>query len=460
MDTGEGKGGGKSHPCAQCSQPIAEPDHCLECYGKCRLSIHAACLPNATPERIEVLGEIPNAMFVCDTCLALHEYDDGHTEKVLSDIVAKIDELSCVINFVKNFESAVRKIVREELVRDRKTLTVTDNKEGTRSRIVTRSESKKRKAEEADADDGEAKKRKGEEAEVAETEVAETDVAVAVTEFVTPKASFAKVVQQRIVITEEEQKQKQSKKPDPVVVIKPKAGVAVENARMEVQKKVSSKNMNVQRVYTNKNGEVVVALKDKASVQVLQENVMKQLGERYDVQLRDSLKPTIKIIGMPEEMEEDELRETLVDHNDSFGNLKHFKLFKSYRNEKWSYNNNNAIVELDADTYFKVLDAGKVNCGWKRCRVFDGLQVLRCFKCNGFNHKGADCKAAVVTCAICSGPHEPKNCKAESAKCSNCEKLKNEKNVDIDVNHAAWSSECPVYRKQQARRNKLVDYTQ
>lgn len=101
-----------------------------------------------------------------------------------------------------------------------------------------------------------------------------------------------------------------------------------------------------------------------------------------------------------------------------------------------------------------------MNCGWKRCRVFDGLQVLRCFKCNGFNHKGADCKAAVVTCPICSGAHELKDCKAEKKKCSNCEKLRNEKNADIDVNHAVWSSECPVYRKQQERRNKLVDYTQ
>lgn len=62
--------------------------------------------------------------------------------------------------------------------------------------------------------------------------------------------------------------------------------------------------------------EVVVALKDEASVQLLQENVKKQLGERYDVRLRDTLKPTIKIIGMPDELEEDELRETLMDHID------------------------------------------------------------------------------------------------------------------------------------------------
>lgn len=52
-----------------------------------------------------------------------------------------------------------------------------------------------------------------------------------------------------------------------------------------------------------------------------------------------------------------------------------------------------------------------------------------------------------------------KDCKAESEKCSNCEKLRKERNADIDVNHAVWSSECPVYRKQQGRRNKLVDYT-
>ena len=49
--------------------------------------------------------------------MASQNYDDGHCEKLLHDIDAKLKNLTGVIDFVKNFDSSVRKIVREELVR-------------------------------------------------------------------------------------------------------------------------------------------------------------------------------------------------------------------------------------------------------------------------------------------------------------------------------------------------------
>lgn len=59
----------------------------------------------------------------------------------------------------------------------------------------------------------------------------------------TPKTSFAEALRKRVKVTEEEVKKKQARKPDPVVVIKPKEGVQVEDARAEVQKKISAKNL-------------------------------------------------------------------------------------------------------------------------------------------------------------------------------------------------------------------------
>lgn len=113
-------------------------------------------------------------------------------------------------------------------------------------------------------------------------------------------------------------------------------------------------------------------------------------------------------------------RKSLVSQNDVFQGLKHFKLRKFLSNPRREYAQYSAIVELDAATFFKVMELEKLNVGWDRCRVFDGVDVLRCFKCCGFNHKGADCKVESEICPICSENHRVKECKATQEKCINC----------------------------------------
>lgn len=256
-----------------------------------------------------------------------------------------------------------------------------------------------------------------------------------------------------------EEAKKQSAKPDPVVIIKPKANVEIEDAKAEVRNNVNAKNLNVKRVTTDKYGAVVIALGDEKSVNLLKQDVETNLGSQFEVRLRENMKPTIKLIGMDEEFREEELKDVLVDQSDIMGNLKHFKLCKTYSNEKFRYNKHSAIIELDAETFFKVMELGKLNCGLDRCRVVNGLEVTRCFKCCAFNHKVAECKANVTTCPIYSGDHAVKECNSEVERCANCEKLRKERKINIDVNHSAWSTQCPIYIRHLERRNKLVDFS-
>lgn len=222
---------------------------------------------------------------------------------------------------------------------------------------------------------------------------------------------------------------------------------------------MNAKNLNVKRVTTGRDGAVVIVLRDEKSVNQLKQDVEAKLGSQLDVKVRENMKPTVKIMGIDEEYDEEELKSVLVDQNDIMYNLKHFKLCKMYCNEKFRYNKYSAIVELDAETFFKVMDLGKLNCGLDRCRVLNGLDVTRCYKCCGFNHKAVDCKAEVMTCPICSGDHAAKECNSETEKCANCEKMRTERKLPMDVNHSAWSMKCPVYVKQLERRNKLVDFS-
>ena len=43
----------------------------------------------------------------------------------------------------------------------------------------------------------------------------------------------------------------------------------------------------------------------------------------------------------------------------------------------------------------KVTSGLKLNIGWDRCRVFDGTDVLQCFKCHG-NHRSKECNKEIV----------------------------------------------------------------
>ena len=135
----------------------------------------------------------------------------------------------------------------------------------------------------------------------------------------------------------------------------------------------------------------------------------------------------------------------------------HFKLRKCYAVTKGSDCKYNAIFEVDAITYHKILEQGKLLCNWDSCRVFDGLDVLRCFKCCGYNHKGIDCQQKEETCPRCAGSHSVKQCESSALKCANCAQLKN--SDPTTINHAAWSEKCPVFQVMKNKKRKTIDYS-
>lgn len=431
MDGEDKEPGYSDQPCAQCASPIEHRDACVECFGRCKLFIHVHCLPGATSEEIAILQKIKNAVFVCDACLSLAEFDDRHSEKRLDEIANKLEDVASVVDKIKNFEQVVQKVVCDEIARVYKQ-NVVANEDDMPRRMVTRASAKRRKISAHNIDSE-----------------------------VTPKSSFADVLKMSAGkrATEQPKKDKPLQKPNPVVVVKPKTGVQVEDVRAELRKKVDARHLNVKRVTSGKNGEVVIALQDDQSVKLLKENVAKNMGGLYDVDVRENLRPTVRLIGMSDEMDEEELKGTLVDQNEAFANLKHFKLRKTYCNNKLRFNNSSAIIELDAETYKRVLQEEKLNCGWDRCRVVDGLQVTRCYNCCAFNHKSKDCKAVSPKCPVCSGNHLVNECQSSSKECANCKKMNIERKLKLDTNHAAWSASCPVYLRQLEQRRSLVDFS-
>ena len=85
------------------------------------------------------------------------------------------------------------------------------------------------------------------------------------------------------------------------------------------------------------------------------------------------------------------------------------KIIKQYeirKNNKICYN---ATAEVEPNAFANILVAEKINIGWERCKVYNGIRVLRCLSCKVFNYQAANCKNDEV-CVKCHGQHRNSEC--------------------------------------------------
>ena len=115
-----------------------------------------------------------------------------------------------------------------------------------------------------------------------------------------------------------------------------------------------------------------------------------------------------------------------------------------------------AIVELDVKTFNWITNLGKINIGWTVCRVFEFLHIMRCYNCCGYKHKAENCRneARCIKCA--KSDHKANECTSGEAVCINCTKMNEKLQLNLDVGHCAYDSNCAVYQKQvQWKQEKL-----
>lgn len=131
--------------------------------------------------------------------------------------------------------------------------------------------------------------------------------------------------------------------------------------------------------------------------------------------------------------------------------IKITQLYQVNKNGNTYYN---AVLELDVKVFAKILAEERLNVGWERCKVYDAVQVLRCFKCKGFNHKAKDCGETEV-CTKCHGAHISKECNETAInKCINCIRANKDLNMGLDINHDTMDRLCPVYQQKLNVRKK------
>lgn len=92
---------------------------------------------------------------------------------------------------------------------------------------------------------------------------------------------------------------------------------------------------------------------------------------------------------MSDKFSEDEMLKTMRDQNEFLKNseLKIKTIFENKKQKDFG-----AILDIENESYNKILNGEKIKIGWCRCRVYECMDVRRCYKCCGYKHRSSQCK--------------------------------------------------------------------
>lgn len=253
------------------------------------------------------------------------------------------------------------------------------------------------------------------------------------------------------------------KKKENVIIIKPKEQQESEKTKIVVKENIDIKNMSigVSKLRKGGKGAIVLGCESEQELKQLKSKVESKLDGKYQVIEPKSVEPKLKILNLDDEeinCDEDQIVDMLIRQNCQNHHLDeerrgfHSKILKKIIRGRQSGNNNSAkrestlIIEVDSATHEEMLNVGKLNIGWRKCRVINYVNVKRCYKCWGFYHIAKNCTRP-ITCSKCAGEHKDNDCKTKKGRCVNCMYKNKTYNLKINEEHSALSKECPIFKK-------------
>lgn len=224
----------------------------------------------------------------------------------------------------------------------------------------------------------------------------------------------------------------------------------------DIKNNISPSKMCIENIRKAPKGSIIVKCSNKESSEKLKSAAIEKLSDKYDVKVSEIRNPQIKIVNISTKLEDDELILKIKKQNDFISNTTDIKVIKMYEVKKKDEIKYTAIIESDTETIHQILNSEKLSIGWDRCRVFDHVYILRCYRCLGFNHISKVCTRKQL-CIKCGGEHEKKDCKSNETKCANCVNAAKSLNITLDINHEAYSMDCSVF-KRRVQHEKVRSY--
>lgn len=239
------------------------------------------------------------------------------------------------------------------------------------------------------------------------------------------------------------------KKPISVIVTPREPHQDVSQTRSDLCKNIDpvQSKVHVSGVKTVHNGGVIIRCDSAHDAARFKQLASTSLAANYDVRDAPALNPRLRVVGFSQKISESELVKSVKILNDDILTENSIIECLSIAPLKKNQRRFQALLQLDLSSYLSILKKGELMIGYEFCRVFDAVELRRCFKCCGFGHFSKDCNRDDV-CPRCSEAHDVKACNSSILKCIHCANaVKHNKEIKFD--HAVWnSSECFVYKQK------------
>lgn len=248
----------------------------------------------------------------------------------------------------------------------------------------------------------------------------------------------------------------------PVVVITPKDVLQKsDKTKNDIKNKMDPTNTQINGIRHAAKGAIVIECKDNESREQVKSDAVKELGVGYSVVIPKPKNYKIKICGISEKLSEDEIIDCLIKQNKYLKAEDEIKVVKTIEIKKPKCDiRYQTLIETNRDTYKRIMEANKLFIKWDSCKVFEHISVVRCFKCLGFNHVQKYCTKK-LSCKYCAGEHASSDCKtSDQLQCVNCLWHVNNLNVNLNVQHDAFSKECPVLERKLLQEKRKIYATE
>jgi len=217
--------------------------------------------------------------------------------------------------------------------------------------------------------------------------------------------------------------------------------------------KIKSK-LKVRSIRQISRGGLVIEVDSTRDKELIEAAKLDKIGLKLEEPKR--VKPSLIIYDVEKEFRAEELKQQLLwknIDNVTEGNYNEISKEVEFRHCFNTKNSNrvNWIVQLNGDLWKQLVAKAKVYMNWRVHNIKEYINVVRCFKCHGYEHIAKFCNQDDL-CEKCGEKgHIKASCQRAIATCVNCRKAKRKTDQ-----HPVRSLDCPEYlRHVELYKNKI-----
>lgn len=229
----------------------------------------------------------------------------------------------------------------------------------------------------------------------------------------------------------------------------------------KVRKAVDAKEgwIKVERVRKAKDRKVIMGFETRADRDKAKDRLQKE-GVNLTVEEVKNKDPLLILKGILSVNTDEDILKALRNQNRSIFHgieKEEDRLEIRYRRRARNPHIGHVVLSVSPTIWRRAIECGHVHVDLQRVRVEDQSPLVQCTRCLGYGHGKRFCKETADLCSHCGGPHLKTECADWFASvppsCHNCTKAKMDQ-----VDHNAFSSDCPIRRKWDRLARSAVAY--